>query len=78
MNSKLILKKQSVLNNFSSRLNVTPIKKTQLVNISFESKDPKLAALVANTIGEEYIKNYIIDKNDRTRKAGFWLFRADH
>ena len=71
---KANIKKQSVLNNFSSRLNVTPIKKTQLVNISFESKDPKLAALVANTIGEEYIKNYIIDKNDRTRKAGFWLF----
>ncbi|MDC9523672.1 chain-length determining protein, partial [Pseudoalteromonas sp. Angola-31] len=42
---------------FKSRLSVSPIMKTQLVRVSFESSDPKLAALVANTVGEVYIES---------------------
>ena len=41
-----------LIGNFKSRLSVSPIRKTQLVNLSFESSDPKLAALVANTVGD--------------------------
>ena len=58
---------------FFKKLSISPIRKTQLVNITFESEDPKLAALIANTLGETYIKNYIVEKNSVTKKAEVWL-----
>ena len=47
---------------FKSRLSVEPIRNTQLVRVSFESSDPKLAALVANTVGEVYIETKCVQK----------------
>ncbi|MDE3270658.1 GumC family protein [Pseudoalteromonas sp. G4] len=58
---------------FSTRLSISPIRKTQMVNISFESEDPKLAALVANTVGEVYIENHMNAKMGITQKAAGWL-----
>ena len=52
-----------LLDKFKSRLSVNPINKTQLVNISFESSDRRLAALVANTIGEVYIERALFPKS---------------
>ena len=45
---------QDLLSIFNKALIVSPIRKTQLVRVSFESSDSKLAALVANTVGEVY------------------------
>jgi len=58
---------------FRSRLTVSPISKTQLVRVSFESSDPKLAALVANTVGEVYIESQIRAKMGITQQASSWL-----
>ncbi|WP_024612037.1 polysaccharide biosynthesis tyrosine autokinase [Pseudoalteromonas sp. TB64] len=58
---------------FKSRLSVSPIRSTQLVNVSFESSDPKLAALVANTVGEVYIDNQMRAKMGITQQASTWL-----
>jgi capsular exopolysaccharide synthesis family protein len=58
---------------FSSRLTISPVRKTQLVNISYESSDPKLAALVANTVGEVYIENHLTAKMGVTKQAAGWL-----
>lgn len=62
-----------LLDKFKSRLSVNPINKTQLVNISFESSDRRLAALVANTIGEVYIESQIKAKLGITQQASSWL-----
>ncbi len=62
-----------LLANFKSRLSVLPIRKTQLVRISFESSDPKLAALVANTVGEVYIDSQMRAKMGITQQASSWL-----
>lgn len=62
-----------LLSAFKSRLSVDPIHKTQLVRISFESSDPKLAALVANTVGEVYIDNQMRAKMGITQQASAWL-----
>lgn len=62
-----------LLSTFKSRLSVDPIHKTQLVRISFESSDPKLAALVANTVGEVYIDNQMRAKMGITQQASAWL-----
>ncbi len=63
----------SLVQAFSKRLSISPIRKTQMVNISFESEDPKLAALVANTVGEVYIENHMNAKMGITQKAAGWL-----
>ncbi|WP_273049459.1 polysaccharide biosynthesis tyrosine autokinase [Pseudoalteromonas sp.] len=62
-----------LLADFKSRLSVSPINKTQLVRVSFESSDPKLAALVANTVGEVYIESQMRAKMGITQQASSWL-----
>jgi capsular exopolysaccharide synthesis family protein len=62
-----------LLGAFKSRLSVSPIRNTQLVNVSFESSDPKLAALVANTVGEVYIDSQMRAKMGITQRASDWL-----
>lgn len=64
---------QGVLGNFMSRLTIEPLRKTKLVNISFQSPDPVMAAIVANTVGEEYINSYLDAKIELTTRASLWL-----
>jgi succinoglycan biosynthesis transport protein ExoP len=64
---------QSLVGAFLKRLTISPVRKTQLVYISFESSDPELAALVANTVGEVYIEQNLAAKMGLTEKAAGWL-----
>ncbi|RJQ14288.1 MAG: polysaccharide biosynthesis tyrosine autokinase [Nitrospiraceae bacterium] len=43
------------INSFIKRIEIQPIKKSQLINISFVSRDPAFASLAANTLADEYI-----------------------
>ncbi|MCP4326590.1 MAG: polysaccharide biosynthesis tyrosine autokinase [Alteromonadales bacterium] len=58
---------------FQKKLAVSPVRKTQLVNISFEAKDPQLSALVANTVADIYITQEMSGQLDSTKKATGWL-----
>ena len=42
---------------FKSHLKIAPVRNSLLINISFESTDPKLSADVPNTLADIYIKN---------------------
>ncbi len=64
---------QSVVNGFMGRLSIAPLRKTKLVNISFLSEDPDFAALVANTVGQQYIESYLDAKLERTSSAATFL-----
>ncbi|RTZ17431.1 polysaccharide biosynthesis tyrosine autokinase [Vibrio aquaticus] len=64
---------RAVLKNFKSKLTVSPIRKTQLVNISFESEDPELAATIANAIGQAFIENNMESKILATEQATGWI-----
>ena len=64
---------QTLIQAFLKRLSISPVRKTQLVNISFESSDAKLAALIANTVGEVYIEQNLSNKMGLTTKASGWL-----
>ena len=44
------------VNHFLRNLKVAPVRTSQLVNVTFRSRDPNLAAEVANTIAREYIQ----------------------
>ena len=48
--------KIEILDRFGARLSVTPIKRSNLFNVSFESFDPVLAANVANAVVEQYMQ----------------------
>lgn len=52
---------------------ISLVKGTQLVRISVTTEKPSLSALVANTIAEVYIENYLQAKLDMTAKATSFL-----
>ena len=63
----------AVVNAFLDRLQINPGKGTRLVDVSFESVDPQLAAGVVNTLAEEYIEHNLEAKWNATQKASSWL-----
>ena len=65
--------KAAIINKFMSRLSVEPVEFTQLVVVSFESTDRKLAAQVVNTLARVYIQSQLDAKLQSTREAGDWL-----
>ncbi|MFK7997007.1 MAG: GumC family protein [Granulosicoccus sp.] len=71
--SDLTQDQMAVVGNFMARLSVDPVRKTKLVKLSFESRDPAKAARIANYIGEAYINDYLESKMELTTKASLWL-----
>ena len=68
------LKLQTVLtNNFLGKLKVNQVKSSQIVNLSYESENSKLAAEIVNEIADQYIIGQLQAKFDATKKATDWL-----
>ena len=65
--------KVELINTFQQNLTISPIRNTQLVDISFDAKNPKLAALVANTVTDIYINQEVLGQFNSTKKAADWL-----
>ena len=63
----------ATVDTFLERLGVSPGKGTRLVDVSFESVDPRLAATVVNTLAEEYIEHNLEAKWNATQKASSCL-----
>jgi len=59
---ELSAEEKKIVQRFSNRISISPVRKTEMIRISFESADPALAALVANTLGEQYIIRGVEDK----------------
>lgn len=64
---------QLVLERFRDRLDVNPIRQSRLVQVSFDSYDPKLAAKVVNTFSDRYIQQNLQAHWDAAQKASEWL-----
>lgn len=60
-------------NSFLGKLKVSQVKRSQVINVAYESKNPKLAAKIANTIADQYIVGQLQAKFDATKKATDWL-----
>ena len=67
------VKLEKMISAFLGSLSISPIRKTQLVQISFESTDAKLAATIANAMGDTYIEDNLAAKLELTIKATTWL-----
>ncbi len=63
----------AVVNAVMAQLNIAPIRNSQLVNISFISKDAQLAADVPNTLAALYIESDLEARLAMTHKAAAWL-----
>src|SRR6202162_2095098 len=64
-----------VLKKFQDRLDVEPLKRSRLVEVSLESNDPKLAAQVSNSIASTFIQQNIEARWDASQRASEWLSR---
>jgi uncharacterized protein involved in exopolysaccharide biosynthesis/Mrp family chromosome partitioning ATPase len=64
---------ERTLESYYDRLNVYAVEKSRVIAIDFDSANPDLAARVANTIAETYLKMQQSSKQDQTHAAGDWL-----
>ncbi|TRW91969.1 GumC family protein [Candidatus Methylobacter oryzae] len=60
-------------NAFLGKLKISQVKRSQVINVAFESEDPKLAAKIANEVADKYIVGQLQAKFDATKKATDWL-----
>ena len=63
----------NLTNTFLSKLTVSQVKRSQVINIAIEAQDPKLAAVIANEVTDQYIVGQLQAKFDATKKATDWL-----
>ncbi len=58
---------------FKDRLTVELIRNTQLIQVSFESESPELAAKIANALSNAYIDDQLSTRNNLTARATGWM-----
>jgi uncharacterized protein involved in exopolysaccharide biosynthesis len=58
---------------FLSKLKIVPIKDSRIVQINIQDGNPQFAALLANTVADEYIEMNLETKLEATRNAANWL-----
>ena len=64
---------ERVLDSYYERLTVFAVDKSRVIAIEFQSRDPELAARVANSIAEGYLAMQASTKQEQARSAGQWL-----
>ncbi|HKZ52569.1 MAG TPA: polysaccharide biosynthesis tyrosine autokinase [Candidatus Acidoferrales bacterium] len=64
---------QELLEGFAARLQVEPVRRSRLVEVSFNSEDPILAARVVNTLASNYVEQNLEARWEATQKASEWL-----
>jgi succinoglycan biosynthesis transport protein ExoP len=62
-----------VLKKFQERLDIEPLKRSRLVEVTFESHDAKLAAQVVNALASAYIEQNLDARWEASQKASEWL-----
>lgn len=58
---------------FHSALSVNSLTRTRIIEVRFQSPDPRLAAEVVNTLAKGYIEHNFQTKYDATMQAASWL-----
>lgn len=63
----------TVLRHFADWVNVDPVRRSRLVQVSFDSPDPKLAASIVNSLAANFIQENLENRWEATQKASSWL-----
>ena len=61
------------INGFLTRLNVTPVRDSRIVDVTFSSMSPALSADVANALAQAYIDQDLAFRHTSSRDASGWL-----
>ncbi len=64
---------RSTISNFIGNIDVSPLRRSNLVEVSFYSEDPQLAARIANELCKDYIYQNLQVKWDEATEASEWL-----
>jgi uncharacterized protein involved in exopolysaccharide biosynthesis len=64
---------ERVLQAYSERLTAYAVEKSRVIVIEFQSRDPDLAARVANSIADEYLILQQAARQDQAKSASQWL-----
>ena len=67
----------ATIDSFWGAVSVSPIRKTQLVNVSVESQSAELAALAANSMSRAYVESQMEAKVGMTQQAASWLSESN-
>jgi polysaccharide biosynthesis transport protein len=70
--------KDAIVNNFLSRLDVSALGLSTSIDVSFTSRDPQKAALIANALAQSYTQDQVSVKIDAARQAALWLSDRMH
>lgn len=62
-----------ILDKFRARLSVEPVRETNMVQISFEATEPRLAAQTSNAVAKAYIEHNLETKMETIKQAVAWL-----
>jgi len=62
-----------VINRFLAALDVSAVRYSRLVDVSFRSNDPALAARVSNALADQYIKQSVELRSNTTKEASEFL-----
>lgn len=62
-----------VLRKFEDRLSVEPVKRSRLIEVSFDSNDPRLASSVVNTLASTYITDNLEARWGASERTSDWL-----
>jgi capsular exopolysaccharide synthesis family protein len=61
---------ESVLGQFAGSLSIQPVRQSQLIKVSFQSHDPRLAAAAANATAEAYVQADLDARYKTTERGG--------
>ena len=64
---------EEIVDLFLRRLKISPLRNSRLVNVSFESHKPELAATVVNAVLAAYIQQSLDMRFQTSSEAGVWL-----
>jgi len=67
------LAQSSAIDTFSSRLRVSPVRSSRIVNITFRSAHPRLATDVIDSLARAYIDQNLAFKFSQSAEASDWL-----
>jgi capsular exopolysaccharide synthesis family protein len=64
---------RNAVKHFIDNIDVSPVRRSNLVEVSFYSEDAEMAARIANRLADDYIDQNLQVKWDETNKASDWL-----
>ncbi|MBF0445018.1 MAG: polysaccharide biosynthesis tyrosine autokinase [Magnetococcales bacterium] len=65
--------KDRLINMVKGGLMINPVRFSQLIEISYESPDPEMAAKIPNTLATVYISSGFADRKESTSKTSVWF-----